>query len=65
MIVSIIKNKLHFSVYIWNLSYKLKRLFSLSKKYQNKKMSKSKGVLEIISPKHSNDDLKDLREKVH
>ena len=27
-------------------------------------MSKSKGVLEIISPGHSNDDLQDLREKV-
>ena len=28
-------------------------------------MSKSKGILEIISPKHSNDDLQDLRTKVH
>ena len=28
-------------------------------------MSKSKGVLEIISPRHSNDDLQDLRDKVH
>ena len=27
-------------------------------------MSKSKGVLDIISPGHSNDDLHDLREKV-
>ena len=28
-------------------------------------MSKSKGALEIINPRHSNDDLQDLKEKVH
>ena len=28
-------------------------------------MSKSRGALEIINSRHSNDDLQDLREKVH